>query len=89
MAYKNPVLSDYTFSYWVHDRDGQGDLELRPNPDSGNLIIYQSRLNFVNVVYKLSITGNITSCDKYYTIAMFIGWNLHTVRVYLDSTNTL
>lgn len=86
MSYKNPTLSDYTFSLWIYNNIGQGRFWFILYPDSGRRFVLLYNMDMDTNLFELEYRiDNIQPAEKLTTISSYKGWSLHTIRIYLDS----
>ncbi len=85
MAYRYPYLSEYVFSFWMFNNPGTGYWRYVLYHSSHSVLLLVSlRRSSVNLEFYMN---NSLVPSKTANIPMFIGWNLHTTRVYMNSAS--
>lgn len=87
MSYNNPRLADYTFSFWMLSNAISEQAWICIYSDSGTKIEFYYMFNTNSFILEFRL-NSVPQPSKTTSFPIFEGWNLHTVRAYLDS-NTL
>jgi hypothetical protein len=86
MSYRYPTLNDYTFSFWMFNNASSGQFYFNIYDDAETVgFYYVISTSSIELRFYLYVNGAWMHFETT-SIPMFMGWNLHTLNLNIDST---